>query len=64
MRELLSKVWGLDGYDFVDSAVLMIACNSGDTGIFLNGLTFEPPVLPDGIKPKMVFVSAPKTRKI
>ena len=42
----------------------MINCNSGDIGILLNGLTFEPPVLPDGIWPKMVFVKTPKILKI
>ena len=42
----------------------MINCNSGDIGILLNELTFEPPMLPDGIWPKMVFVTALKILKI
>lgn len=55
---------GLQGCDSLDRTVFMINCNSGAIGIFLKGLTFAPPVLPDGIKPKMVFVAAPVIRKI
>jgi hypothetical protein len=40
----------------------MIAASLGETGNTLNGLTLEPPVLPEGINPIAVFVVAPTLR--
>jgi hypothetical protein len=40
----------------------MIFSKSDGTAIGLNGLTFDPPVLPRGIQPIAVFVAAPTMR--
>jgi hypothetical protein len=40
----------------------IIAASSDGTGKDLNGLMFEPPVLPVGTRPKAVFVAAPTIR--
>src|SRR5690554_958541 len=52
-----------DAYGYTpDLAFLIEAANSGAIGIFLNGLTLAPPVLPCGTNPNAVLVAAPTIR--